>query len=223
MDRASDQGAVEKLVYVSVNSATVEGNLSVPEAGEGIVLFAHGTGSSRHSPRNNFVAEELRDGGLATLLIDLLTAEEKEIDRRTRRIRFDIDRLAERVVGAMDWLAGQSQTEGLDIGLFGSSTGAAAALIAATRRPNLASAVVSRGGRVDMAEPILEDVAAPTLFIVGGKDRQVLDLNRQALAKLETEKQLEVIPGAGHLFEEPGALDEVARLAREWFQRHLGS
>lgn len=223
MDRASDQGAVEKLVYVSVNSATVEGNLSVPEAAEGIVLFAHGTGSSRHSPRNNFVAEELRDGGLATLLIDLLTAEEKEIDRRTRRIRFDIDRLAERVVGAMDWLAGQSQTEGLDIGLFGSSTGAAAALIAATRRPNLASAVVSRGGRVDMAEPILEDVAAPTLFIVGGKDRQVLDLNRQALAKLETEKQLEVIPGAGHLFEEPGALDEVARLAREWFQRHLGS
>jgi dienelactone hydrolase len=169
------------------------------------------------------VAEELRDGELATLLIDLLTPEEKEIDRRTRRIRFDIDRLAERVVGAMDWLAGQSETEDLDIGLFGSSTGAAAALIAATKRPSLASAVVSRGGRVDMAEPILDEVTAPTLFIVGGNDRQVLDLNRQALAQLEAEKQLEVIPGAGHLFEEPGALDEVARLAREWFQRHLGS
>jgi len=223
MDRASDQGDVGKLVHVSVDSATVEGNLSIPEGAEGIVLFAHGTGSSRHSPRNNFVAEELRDGGLATLLIDLLTPEEKEIDRRTRRIRFDIDRLAERVVGAMDWLAGKSETEDLDIGLFGSSTGAAAALIAATKRPSLASAVVSRGGRVDMAEPILDEVTAPTLFIVGGKDRQVLDLNRQALAQLETEKQLEVIPGAGHLFEEPGALDEVARLAREWFQRHLGS
>lgn len=223
MDRASDQGDVGELVHVSVDSATVEANLSVPEEGEGIVLFAHGTGSSRHSPRNNFVAEELRYGGLATLLIDLLTSDEKEIDRRTRRIRFDIDRLAERVVGAMDWLAGQSETADLDIGLFGSSTGAAAALIAATKRPNLASAVVSRGGRVDMAEPILEEVTAPTLFIVGGEDRQVLDLNRQALAQLETEKQLEVIPGAGHLFEEPGALDEVARLAREWFQRHLGS
>lgn len=223
MDRPSDQGDVGKLVHVSVDSATVEGNLSVPEGAGGIVLFAHGTGSSRHSPRNNFVAEELRDGGLATLLIDLLTPEEKEIDRRTRRIRFDIDRLAERVVGAMDWLAGQSETADLDIGLFGSSTGAAAALIAATKRPNLASAVVSRGGRVDMAEPILDEVTAPTLFIVGGKDRQVLDLNRQALAQLETEKQLEVISGAGHLFEEPGALDEVARLAHEWFQRHLTS
>jgi dienelactone hydrolase len=169
------------------------------------------------------VAQALRDGGLATLLIDLLTSEEKEIDRRTRRIRFDIDRLAERVVGAMEWLAGQSETEDLGIGLFGSSTGAAAALIAATKRPDLAMAVVSRGGRVDMAEPILDEVKAPTLFIVGGKDRQVLDLNRQALAKLETEKQLEVIPGAGHLFEEAGALDEVARLAHEWFQRHLRS
>jgi len=222
-NQSSDDGDVGNLIHVSVDSTTVEGNLSVPEGAEGIVLFAHGTGSSRHSPRNNFVAEKLRDGGLATLLIDLLTSEEKEIDRRTRRIRFDIDRLAERVVGAMEWLAGQSETEDLGIGLFGSSTGAAAALIAATKRPSLASAVVSRGGRVDMAEPILDEVTAPTLFIVGGKDRQVLDLNRQALAKLETEKQLEVIPGAGHLFEEPGALDAVARLAREWFQRHLRS
>jgi dienelactone hydrolase len=221
MDRPSDEEEVGKLVHVAADSATVEGNLSVPEGAGGIVLFAHGTGSSRHSSRNNFVAQELRDGGLATLLIDLLTPDEKEIDRRTRRIRFDIDRLAERVVGAMDWLAGQSETEGLHIGLFGSSTGAVASLFAATKRPDLTGAVVSRGGRVDMAEPILEEVGAPTLFIVGGKDLQVLDLNRQALAQLETEKQLEVIPGAGHLFEEPGALDEVARLAREWFQAYL--
>jgi pimeloyl-ACP methyl ester carboxylesterase len=169
------------------------------------------------------VAEELRDGGLATLLIDLLTPEEKEIDRRTRRIRFDIERLAERVVGAIDCLLEQSETKGLKIGIFGSSTGAAAALIATSERPDAARAVVSRGGRVDMAEPVLDEVEAPTLFIVGGRDVQVLDLNRQALAQLETEKQLEVIPGAGHLFEEPGALDEVARLAREWFQRHLTS
>jgi pimeloyl-ACP methyl ester carboxylesterase len=221
MKRSVDKRDVGRLVRVSADSATVEGNLTIPEGAGAVVLFAHGTGSSRHSPRNNFVAEELRDGGLATLLIDLLIPEEKEIDRRTRRIRFDIDRLAERVVGAMDWLADLSETEDLSIGLFGSSTGAAAALIAATERPDLTGAVVSRGGRVDMAEPILEEVGAPTLFIVGGKDLQVLDLNRQALARLETEKQLEVIPGAGHLFEEPGALDEVARLACEWFRRHL--
>lgn len=221
MTRSTEQEEGGRLVHVSVDSATVAGNLSVPEGAEGIVLFAHGTGSSRHSPRNNFVADELRDGGLATLLIDLLTAEEKEIDRRTRRIRFDIDRLAERVVGAIDWLLEQPETKDLNIGVFGSSTGAAAALIAASERPEAIGALVARGGRVDLAEPVLDEVEVPSLFIVGGNDVQVLDLNRQALAQLETEKQLEVIPGAGHLFEEPGALDEVARLAREWFQRHL--
>lgn len=223
VNRPSDQQDVGTLVRVSVDSAVIEGNLSVPDGAEGIILFAHGAGSSRHSPRNNFVARELREGGLATLLIDLLTPQEKEIDRRTRRIRFDIDRLAQRVVGAADWLLEQSETEGLNVGIFGSSTGAAAALIAAAERPEVVKAVVSRGGRVDMAESVLGQVRASTLFIVGGRDFQVLGLNRQALAQLETEKQLEVIPGAGHLFEEPGALDEVARLARDWFQTHLAS
>ena len=221
MERPTEQGDVGELVHVTADSATVEANLNVPEGAEGVVLFAHGTGSDRHSPRNNFVAEELRQGGLATLLIDLLTAEEKEVDRRTRRIRFDIDRLAKRVVGAVGWLLQEPATEGLRIGIFGSSTGAAAALIASAERPDATAAVVSRGGRVDMAEGVLGEVEAPSLFIVGGNDVQVLRLNRQALAQLETEKELEVVAGAGHLFEEPGALDEVARLAREWFQRHL--
>jgi pimeloyl-ACP methyl ester carboxylesterase len=221
MNGSSDQEDVGKLVHVSVDSVVIEGNLSVPGGAEGTVLFAHGAGSSRHSRHNNFVAQELREGGLATLLIDLLTPREKEVDRRTRRIRFDIDRLAERVVGATDWLLEQSETEDLNIGIFGSSTGAAAALIAAAERPDVIRTVVSRGGRVDMAEHVLDQVEASALFIVGGRDVQVLDLNRRALAQLETEKQLEVIPGTGHLFEEPGALDEVARLAREWFQRHL--
>lgn len=221
MNRSPNQESTGKLVHVSFDSAVIEGNLSVPKGAKGVVLFAHGAGSSRHSPRNNFVADDLREGGLATLLIDLLTPEEKDIDRRTRRIRFDIDRLAERVVGATDWLQEQSETEGLEVGLFGSSTGAAGALIAAAERPDVVEAVVSRGGRVDMAEPVLGEVKASTLCIVGGRDLQVLRLNRQALEQLRAEKRLEVIPGAGHLFEEPGALDEVARLAREWFQRHL--
>jgi len=219
---SGDGGAVE-LVHVSVDSVVVEGDLAVPKGAEGIVLFAHGTGSSRHSPRNNFVARELRDGGLATLLIDLLTEEEKELDRRTRRIRFDVGRLAGRVVEALDWLVRQPETENLSIGVFGSSTGAAAGAMAATERPDVVQAAVSRGGRVDMAQGVLDQLRVPTLFIVGGKDLQVLDLNRQAFAQLVTERRLEVIPGAGHLFEEPGALEEVARLAREWFERHLDS
>lgn len=210
-----------KLVNVSLDSATIEGNLSIPEGAEGIVLFAHGAGSSRNSPRNNFVAEQLRQGGLATLLIDLLTPDEKEIDRRTRQVRFDIDRLGRRVVGTTDWLRDQAETEKLNIGIFGSSTGAAGALIAAAKRPDVVDAVVSRGGRVDMAESILDQVSAPALFIVGEKDVQVLDLNRQALKKVEVAKQLEIVSGAGHLFEEPGALEEVARLARAWFKDHL--
>jgi dienelactone hydrolase len=163
----------------------------------------------------------LRDGGLATLLIDLLTPDEKEVDRRTRRIRFDIDRLSRRVVGTVDWLRAQPETEDLTIGVFGSSTGAAGALIAASVRLKAVKAVVSRGGRVDMAESVLDEVEAPTLFIVGGNDTQVLGLNREALAQLETVKELKVVSGAGHLFEEPGALDEVAEMARDWFKRHL--
>lgn len=223
MSELRDQDDVGKLVHVSTDGATVEANLSIPDGAEGIVLFAHGTGSSRHSSRNNFVAEELRQGGLATLLIDLMTAEEKELDRRTRQVRFDIDRLARRVVGATDWLLEQEETQNLNLGYFGSSTGAAGALIAATERPEAAKAVVSRGGRVDMAGGVLDQVSTPTLLIVGGNDYRVLELNRQALQKLTSEKSLEVVAGAGHLFEEPGALDEVARLAREWFQKHLAS
>lgn len=223
MSDPTNQDDVGEVVQVSTDGATVEANLSIPDGAEGIVLFAHGTGSSRHSPRNNFVAEELRQGGLATLLIDLMTPEEKELDRRTRRVRFDIDRLARRVVGATDWLLEQPETQDLNLGYFGSSTGAAGALIAATERPEAAKAVVSRGGRVDMAEDVLDQVRAPTLFIVGGNDHRVLELNRQALEKLTSEKALEIVAGAGHLFEEPGALEEVARLAREWFQEHLTS
>ena len=221
MHRPSGHNDVGELVHVSVDSTTVEANLSMPEHAEGVVLFAHGTGSTRHSPRNNFVAGELRDRGLAMLLIDLLTPEEKAVDRRTRRVRFDIGRLAGRVVGAIDWLLQQPESQDLPVGIFGSSTGAAAALIAAAERPQVTQAVVSRGGRVDMAEHVLSEVKVPMLFIVGGKDVPVLNLNRQALAQLETEKRLEVVEGAGHLFEEPGALDEVAGLAREWYQRHL--
>lgn len=218
--RSGAQEAGE-LVHVPVGSDTIEGNLSVPDGAEGIVLFAHGAGSSRHSSRNNFVAEELRDGGLATLLIDLLTAEEKDVDRRTRRVRFDIDRLARRVVGTVDWMQKRPETADLSLGIFGSSTGAAGALIAAAERPDVTEAVVSRGGRVDLAQAVLDQVEAATLFIVGGRDVQVLNLNRNALAQLETTRELEVVAGATHLFEEPGALEEVARLAREWFQRYL--
>ena len=221
MRQGADEGDVGDLVHVSVNGETVEANLSIPEGANGIVLFAHGTGSSRHSPRNNYVADELRDGGLATLLIDLLTEEEKEIDRRTRRIRFDIERLANRVTGATDWLLGHEKTEDLNLGIFGSSTGAAGALIAAARRPEAVDAVVSRGGRVDLAEEVFGRVRAPALFIVGGDDFQVRELNRQALRHMEGDNEMEVVPGAGHLFEGPGELDQVAELARDWFQSHL--
>lgn len=221
MRRGTGQEDAGDLVHVSVNDEAVEANLSIPAGAEGIVLFAHGTGSSRHSPRNNFVADELRDGGLATLLIDLLTEEEKEIDRRTRRVRFDIERLANRVTGATDWLLEQEETEHLNVGIFGSSTGAAVALIAAARRPEAVEAVVSRGGRVDLAEEVFGQVQASALFIVGGDDVQVWELNRQALGEMEGDSEMEVVPGAGHLFEGPGELEHVAELARDWFQRHL--
>jgi dienelactone hydrolase len=211
----------DRLVNVPAGSVTLEGNLVIPDGAQSLVLFAHGSGSSRHSPRNKSVAEALRKGGLATLLIDLLTAEEDEIDRRTRQLRFDIQRLADRLVEATDWLLQHDETQELDIGYFGSSTGAAAALIAVTERPDAIHAVVSRGGRVDLAGDAIPKVRAPTLLIVGGEDLPVLALSRQAMPQLQAEKRLEVIPGAGHLFEEPGKLDEVAHLARVWFQRHL--
>jgi putative phosphoribosyl transferase len=213
--------AAEQLVRIVVDSAQLEGNLSLPEDATGVVLFAHGSGSSRHSPRNRYVAQVLHAGGLGTLLIDLLTAEEEREDVRTARLRFDIGLLAGRVVGASGWLARNPATAHLPIGYFGASTGAAAALVAAAERPDDVRAVVSRGGRPDLAIPALDRVKAPTLLIVGGADVPVIEMNRQALQHLNVEKRLEIIPGATHLFEEQGALEEVARLAREWFQQHL--
>jgi putative phosphoribosyl transferase len=185
------------------------------------VLFAHGSGSSRHSARNRYVARVLNEAKLATLLIDLLTVHEEVIDARTAHLRFDIDLLTERLVDATDWLTQFPDTKDLPIGYFGASTGAAAALAAAVLRPDAVGAIVSRGGRPDLAATALARVRAPTLLIVGGEDGQVIELNRRALAQLRCEKQLTIVPGATHLFEEPGALDEVARLARNWFERHL--
>jgi len=211
----------ENIVTVEAYSAELEGDLLVPEGAQGIVVFAHGSGSSRHSPRNKLVARHLREAGLATLLFDLLTAEEDAVDRRTREYRFDTGLLAERLVGATDWLLEQPEAEGLHIGYFGSSTGSAAALIGAAERTEVVGAVVSRGGRVDMAESALPQVEAPTLFIVGGRDAEVLQLNRRMLPALQVENELEIVQGAGHLFEEPGTLEEVADLARQWFVRHL--
>ena len=213
--------AAEQLVRIVVDSAQLEGNLSLPQDASGVVLFAHGSGSSRHSPRNQYVAQALHEGGLGTLLIDLLTATEEREDARTGRLRFDIALLAARVAGASDWLARNTATVQLSIGYFGASTGAAAALVAAAERPDYVRAVVSRGGRPDLAVPVLNRVKAPTLLIVGGADAPVIEMNRDALKHLSIEKRLEIVPGATHLFEEPGTLEEVARLAREWFQAHL--
>ena len=213
--------AAESLVRLVVDDAQLEGNLSLPQDPTGLVLFAHGSGSSRHSPRNRYVAQALHEDTLGTLLIDLLTAAEEREDVRTARLRFDISLLAGRVVGASDWLARNPATEHLLVGYFGASTGAAAALAAAADRPDDVRAVVSRGGRPDLAIPVLHGVKAPTLLIVGGEDKPVIEMNREALKHLNVEKRLEIIPGATHLFEEPGALEEVARLARTWFQEQL--
>lgn len=210
-------------VEVRCGKVSLGGDLTVPEGAVGIVLFAHGSGSSRSSPRNRFVAGRLQAGGLATLLFDLLTPEEEQVDLRTRHLRFDIELLAERLVGATDWLLDQDGLCDLDIGYFGASTGAAAALIAAFRRPEAVSAVVSRGGRPDLAIPVLPKVRAPTLLIVGGHDHPVIEMNREALALLDAEKRLEIVPGATHLFEEPGTLEQVAELATDWFRAHLGA
>jgi dienelactone hydrolase len=199
----------------------LEGNLTLPEGARGIVLFAHGSGSSRFSPRNCYVAQQLNREKLATLLVDLLSPEEEAVDLRTARLRFNIGLLAERLVGVTDWLVRQPDTRPLRIGYFGASTGAAAALVAAAERPQIVRAIVSRGGRPDLAGPAFARVEAPTLLIVGGDDMPVIELNRAALAQLRCEKRLVIVPGATHLFEEPGALDEVARLAREWFQQYL--
>jgi putative phosphoribosyl transferase len=214
----SAAGEVEP-ARIEVEDATIEGDL-VPGDGDAIVVFAHGSGSSRHSPRNRHVADQLRQAGLGTLLIDLLTAEEEHVDLRTGELRFDVALLARRLVGATDWLAAREETAAQRLGYFGASTGAAAALIAAAERPQV-GAVVARGGRPDLAGAALARVRAPTLLIVGGADEQVLELNRRSLELLAAKRRLEVVPGATHLFEEPGALDRVAELARDWFTLHL--
>jgi putative phosphoribosyl transferase len=211
----------ERLVRVAAPPVSLEGSLSVPEGATGIVLFAHGSGSSRHSPRNQYVARALHEGGIGTLLIDLLTAEEEREDNRTARLRFDVGLLATRVGSASEWLAENPSTAHLLIGYFGASTGAAAALAAAAERPAGVAAVVSRGGRPDLAIPVLERVKAPTLLIVGGLDFPVIDMNREALTHLKVEERLEIVPGATHLFEEAGALEQVAALARGWFRAHF--
>jgi len=211
----------DRLVRVRAGPAELQGNLRIPAGAGGIVVFAHGSGSGRHSPRNRFVADVLVNTGLATLLIDLLTQEEETIDLETAELRFDIRLLADRLGGVTDWLAEEPSTAGLSIGYFGASTGAAAALIAAANRPERVRAIVSRGGRPDLAAPVLPRVAQPTLLIVGGEDEVVIDLNRQALRELGGSKRLVIIAGATHLFEEPGALEQVAALASDWFLRYL--
>lgn len=208
-------------VQIRVGPARLDGDLVIPERAEGLVVFAHGSGSSRFSERNRSVAHVLEHGGFATLLLDLLTPDEEVVDLRTRQYRFDIDRLGNRVVAAIDWAGGDPSLAELPIGCFGASTGAAAALIAAAERPARVRAVISRGGRPDLAGDALPRVQSPTLLIVGGDDEPVIDLNRVAMLRMRAPVQLEIVPGATHLFEEPGALERVSQLALDWCTRHL--
>jgi dienelactone hydrolase len=217
----STQNYHEHLVSVTAGDVKLEGNLVIPDNATAIVIFAHGSGSSRHSPRNRYVAKVLQNAGLANLLIDLLTPDEEAIDLRTRHLRFDIELLASRLVDSTDWLAQNPHTLHLKVGYFGASTGGGAALVAAAKRPQSVKAVVSRGGRPDLAGSALPHVKAPTLLIVGGYDIQVIEMNEDALKQLRTQKRLEIVPRATHLFEEPGALETVAQLASEWFTRYL--
>src|SRR6059036_3275289 len=210
-------------VQIPAGRIALSGNLSLPEGATALVLFAHGSGSSRHSPRNQFVARTLNNAGLATLLFDLLTQQEEAIDMRTREHRFNIALLAERLVHATKWAKQQEQTRDLLAGYFGSSTGGAAALVAAAELPQDVGAVVSRGGRPDLAGEALPKVQAPTLLIVGGNDDVVIELNEQARDQMRCEVKLEIVPGATHLFEEPGTLEQVAKLASDWFLLHLGA
>ena len=211
----------ERGVRVDAEGAPLAGDLALPPGAPGVVLFAHGSGSSRHSPRNRAVAKALQGAGLGTLLIDLLTAEEERVDARTAHLRFDIGLLAGRLASVIDWLDADPATAGLPVGLFGASTGGGAALVAAARRPGRVRAVVSRGGRPDLAGDALPEVTAPTLLIVGGDDVPVVGMNREAMARMTGNVRLEIVPGASHLFEEPGALERVATLAADWFSRYL--
>jgi dienelactone hydrolase len=208
---------------IPLGSTELPADIALPDRAQGLVLFAHGSGSSRQSPRNLRVAEALNRGAIGTILIDLLTAQEERIDDRTAELRFDIPLLGRRLAGITDWIGKQPFLKGLGLGYFGASTGAAAALVAAAERPNAVRAIVSRGGRPDLAGASLKRVLAPTLFIVGGDDHVVLNLNYSAMVQLprQTEHKLEIIEGASHLFEEPGTLDQVAALARDWFREHL--
>ncbi len=216
-----EQGLVEA-VRVPAGGVLLDGDLVVPEGARGIVVFAHGSGSSRHSSRNRYVARELNAAGLGTLLLDLLTPEEEAVDLRTRHLRFDIGMLADRLVEVVDWLTDSEATRDLRPGYFGASTGGGAALVAAAQRSKTIAAVVSRGGRPDLAGAALPDVEAPTLLIVGGNDVPVIGMNEDAMRQMRCEVRLEIVPGATHLFEEPGALEQVAALAREWFGRQMG-
>jgi putative phosphoribosyl transferase len=209
-------------VQIQAGREDLFGNLNIPEGATGLVVFAHGSGSSRHSPRNQFVARTLNNAGLATLLFDLLTQEEEAVDLHSREHRFNIALLAERLVYATRWAMQQEETRDLRIGYFGSSTGGAAALVAAADAPQDVGAVVSRGGRPDLAGEALPKVQAPTLLIVGGNDDIVIELNEQARDRMRCEVKLEIVPGATHLFEEPGALEKVAKLASDWFVNHIG-
>jgi len=222
MRESLNKGKENSEIRIPVDSIILEGNFTVPEGATGIVVFAHGSGSSRHSSRNQYVARELQKRGFATLLFDLLTAEEERIDMVTAHLRFDIDLLANRLADVTTWLLSNPETKEFNIGYFGASTGAAAALIAAKEHDNVVKAVVSRGGRPDLAEKALSDVKAPTLLIVGGNDFQVIEMNQWALDRLTVkDKQMQIVPGATHLFEEPGTLEEVAYLAGEWFKKYL--
>jgi pimeloyl-ACP methyl ester carboxylesterase len=212
---------LERAVRIDTRGVALEGDLVIPERALALAVFAHGSGSSRFSPRNRYVARLLNKRRLATLLVDLLTPAEEEQDALSGELRFDINLLADRLVGVTDWASRDPAVRALPLGYFGASTGAAAALVAAALRADRVGAIVSRGGRPDLADVALRDVRAPTLLIVGANDPQVLELNRMALKMMSSVRELAIVPGASHLFEEPGALDEVARLARDWFLRHL--
>lgn len=208
-------------VEVKIENVVLQGSLCIPSVAKGIVIFAHGSGSSRLSPRNHFVARELWAGKLGTLLFDLLTEEEEARDKYNAELRFNITMLTKRLTSATEWLVKSEGLEGFKIGYFGASTGAAAALAAAAERPDVVKAVVSRGGRPDLAMAALSKVKAPTLLIVGGDDKEVIQMNKHALRYLEADKKLEIVPGATHLFEEPGTLERVSELARDWFSKYL--